>query len=187
MHEVHILGSIQGYSDFSEGDVGLQCSYKIHTSHAPKQPAAANNHHSSSSPIWIKLNGNPSGTTQLHYSPDSSMSSGTWNHPIDIQYATTGILGWPQIQFEIWSEDKWRRRSFVGYGSHYPLLLTTTPGGKNQNEVDVVIWRPCDTFFDNVRAYFMGGRRVGEFVACQGENESVGVLHLKLDVLVTTL
>ena len=189
MNCIHIVGSINGFSNFSEGNVGLQCSYEIQTtatltSKEAEIKVVEEDNHSLPSSLWILQNGQPNGTTQLHDSPIDK-ARGVWNHPIDVQFATTGIRGWPKIRFQIFSQNAWGRRSFVGFGCYSPF----PSGGQNdKKEADVVIWRPCDGFLEKIRCFFMMGRHLRnsqERISSFGEVESVGVVHLSISVLVS--
>ena len=139
VHEIHILGSIHSYSNFSScyARGGLQCSYSIQTApqpktkHAsPKRPTSFSNLNDAlqlSEPpqlycaAWTQVEGENGGCTQWHSSPTgisfSRQSEGIWNHPINLVYATTGIVGWPRIRLRVNGMDRFGRRYLVGYGN----------------------------------------------------------------------
>lgn len=83
---------------------------------------------------WRVLEGATEGQTQLDTPEIGSVS--TWNHPLDVHYATRGLQGWPQIQLQIYHLDSYSRTNLVGYAS---TSLPTRPG---IHYVDAPAWRP---------------------------------------------
>ncbi len=191
MNGVHIIGSIDGFSNFSEGNVGLQCCFKIQTgSDAGSVVSDQNNNTANNnkriennvSSLWILQNGHEKGETQIHHGPLQG-NEGVWNHPIDIHYATTGMRGWPKIRLEIFSENAMGIKSFVGFGCYTPL-----PSNKpNRTQIEVVIWRPYEGFLEKIKSHFLGRRlRKSQLeMNTLGEIESIGVVHLSLQVFLS--
>ena len=83
---------------------------------------------------WRVLEGAAEGQTQLDTPEIGSVS--TWNHPLDVHFATRGLQGWPQIQLQIYHLDSYSRTNLVGYAS---ASLPTRPG---IHYIDAPAWRP---------------------------------------------
>jgi hypothetical protein len=190
MNSIHIVGSIIGCSNFSEGNVDYQCKYEIQTN-ATKPSAEermTKKSHLHQHPLWILQNGETNGTTQLHESTINS-DRGIWNHPIDVQFLSTGIKGWPTLVFEVWNQNSWGKRSFAGFGSHRPFPTSGT-NNSDMKEVDVIIWRPQDqSLWERIRCSIMGRprKRYQDSLRTMSNVESVGIIHLSIQVLVSRI
>ena len=139
VHEIHVLGSIHSYSNFPScyARGGLQCSYSIQTAPQPKTTPASPKRPKSFSDLndalqlseptqrhraaWAKIEGENDGCTHWHSSPTgisfSRQSEGIWDHPINVVFASTGIVGWPRIRLRVDGMDRFGRRYLVGYGN----------------------------------------------------------------------
>ena len=187
-------------------------------------PSLERRDRSRSSPIeasaaaaWTLLEGQTRGCTQSHSSIPSSSASlsqadpygtcsttSTWNHPIDVVYASSGIAGWPRIRLRVDGMDRFGRRSLVGYGNCFcPGFSSSCEGTPNrirkstktsnsQQIVEVVILKPRrQGILNRLHQLFLGydGEDFDlDFSNCYQEEEdliydSVGVVHLNLDVL----
>lgn len=40
-----------------------------------------------------------------------------WSHPVDVHYVCRGLLGWPKLHFQIWSQDVHGRNELRKYTS----------------------------------------------------------------------
>lgn len=49
------------------------------------------------------IEGLDQGQTQVDCPPGGDMA--LWAHPIDVHYVCRGLLGWPKLHFQIWSQD----------------------------------------------------------------------------------
>jgi hypothetical protein len=52
---------------------------------------------------WELIEGLDQGQTQVDCPPGGDMA--LWAHPIDVHYVCRGLLGWPKLHFQIWSQD----------------------------------------------------------------------------------
>lgn len=52
---------------------------------------------------WELLEGSDGGQTQTDCPADGDMA--VWSHPLDAHYVCRGLLGWPKLHFQIWSQD----------------------------------------------------------------------------------
>jgi B9 domain-containing protein 2 len=52
---------------------------------------------------WELIEGLDAGQTQIDCPQDGDMA--LWCHPIDMHYVCRGLLGWPKLHFQIWSQD----------------------------------------------------------------------------------
>mmetsp|Transcript_38592 Transcript_38592/g.56645 ORF Transcript_38592/g.56645 Transcript_38592/m.56645 type:complete len:211 (-) Transcript_38592:1454-2086(-) len=204
--EVHLIGSIKGYTSFIER-CALQCSFLFEAGTASndednnsggvrmqgkevetKAAAAAD-----MTDKWYVADGEVNGMTQLCV---QGTCGRVWDHPIDVHYATSEIMGWPHLKIQVWGREvdgrgEGSRPVFCGYGfCHCP------PPGRG-HEIDVVIWRPRgENLRERIVSFFFNERRrlnnediywsndgvVRHF--CDVEACSVGLVHICLDVIV---
>tara|TARA_B110000971_G_C19530694_1_gene285829 strand:+ start:114 stop:488 length:375 start_codon:yes stop_codon:yes gene_type:complete len=121
MAGLHMLGSILGCSDFPEGS-GLYCTYKIETG-------------LDETIDWQVLGGCPEGTTHV----DSRGVGGTdsvWDHPIDVHFSVSSLVGWPRIKVMVWKRDEHGANILCGYG------YCNCPMKPGAVDLDIVTWRP---------------------------------------------
>ena len=92
---------------------------------------------------WSLLEGEDSSQTQY-------TSSGVWNHPIDLHYASASMLEWPRFIAQIWTLDSFGRSILAGYGySHLP----TQPG---DHEMEIHCWKPTNgTLREKLEEFFL--------------------------------
>jgi B9 domain-containing protein 2 len=94
MAEVHILGTLEGASEFPNAT--LCCKWSAVTGEG-----------------WSLLEGHASGQTHVDTPLDPSMT--IWNHPIgssdssDLHYNTKSIAGWPKIVVRVFHQDTFGR------------------------------------------------------------------------------
>lgn len=75
-----------------------------------------------------------------------------WSHPIDIQYATSSIIGWPKLYVEVWHHDENGRNELVGYG------FCHIPADEKVHTLDIATWRPSGSWIERLSASFIGGK-----------------------------
>ena len=83
---------------------------------------------------WRVLEGATEGQTKLDTPQIGSVSS--WNHPLDVHWATRGLQGWPQIHLQIYHLDAYSRTNLIGYAS---ASIPTRPG---IHFIESPAWRP---------------------------------------------
>jgi B9 domain-containing protein 2 len=88
MAEVHILGTLEGASDFP--DSTLCCKYSFLAGEG-----------------WSLLEGHSIGQTHVDTPLDPAIT--IWNHPIDLHYNTKSIAGWPKIVVKVYHQDTFGR------------------------------------------------------------------------------
>jgi len=98
---------------------------------------------------WKCVGGRERGQTQVDY-PESG-DSVIWNHPIDLHFYTSSLVGWPQIVFEVGCLDFYGGKHLVGYGFCY---LPTSSG---VHSLDVPIWKPTGTPLEELAHFHLGG------------------------------
>lgn len=132
MAELHILGQVQGSSNFSE-KYSLFCRYSFQAG-----------------PNWTLISGFPEGQT-LTGKPEHNQSV-IWSHPLDLHFITKGIQGWPKIVLQVSCVDYFGRSWVVGYGC---CNLPIAPG---PHVLEVPCWLPAPTtIIDSIKQYFIGG------------------------------
>lgn len=52
---------------------------------------------------WELIEGLDQGQTQVDCPQSGDMA--LWAHPVDVHYVCRGLLGWPKLHFQIWSQD----------------------------------------------------------------------------------
>lgn len=52
---------------------------------------------------WELIEGLDQGQTHIDCPQDGEMA--LWSHPVDVHYVCRGLLGWPKLHFQIWSQD----------------------------------------------------------------------------------
>lgn len=65
---------------------------------------------------WELIEGLDQGQTQVDC-PESSGDMALWAHPIDVHYVCRGLLGWPKLHFQIWSQDIHGRNELREYAA----------------------------------------------------------------------
>uniref|UniRef100_A0A7S0VBP4 B9 domain-containing protein 2 n=1 Tax=Polytomella parva TaxID=51329 RepID=A0A7S0VBP4_9CHLO len=164
MAEVHIIGQLLGATGFNSQN--LFCKWGI---------VAGRN--------WELLEGNDQGQTHLDEAEDGEMV--IWSHPLDVHFATCGLVGWPKIHFQIWSQDSYGRNDIMGYGfCHVP----TTPG---THELSCATWVPEGSLGEKIRSFFLGGNprlRAEEVVFTPQDRYRLrtttsGLVHLSLSLM----
>lgn len=83
---VHFIGELSGVNGFD--GMTVFAKWKIETS----------------SDKWRILEGTDTGRTWLA-ERDAPEDDGVWNEPINVAYATSGLIGWPKVVLEIYSSD----------------------------------------------------------------------------------
>ncbi len=136
MAELHLIGQIIGGSDFGTNQ-SLCCRWRLSSGKHTKFTFPAtldNNLIYSLGENWRVLEGASEGQTQLDTPQIGSLSS--WNHPLDVHFATRGLQGWPQIHLQIYQLDSYSRSNLIGYAT---TPLPTRPG---IHFINVPAWRP---------------------------------------------
>ena len=168
---VHVIGELKGAIDLESPN--LSCHYKFIVEAGAKKPGC-----------WLKLDGKDDDWTQL-----CANLPAVWNHPIDVHYATTSVETWPFVYLEVWTQDEYGRNDIAGYAQ---VQLPSSPG---EHELDAVVWRPRGTWFEELRAFFLGGRPtllspVSAMVDARRfhadfRTETVGSVRLMVNVITT--
>lgn len=65
---------------------------------------------------WELIEGLDQGQTQVDCPQKGDMV--LWAHPIDVHYVCRGLLGWPKLHFQIWSQDVHGRNELSKYKLH---------------------------------------------------------------------
>lgn len=52
---------------------------------------------------WELIEGLDQGQSQVDCPQSGDMA--LWAHPIDVHFVCRGLLGWPKLHFQIWSQD----------------------------------------------------------------------------------
>lgn len=164
MAQVHIIGQIEGATEFSKSD--LFCVWKFEVGDT-----------------WTEINGVFSGQTQV----DQKGSDGqfVFGHPIDVSYSTTTCIGWPKLVIEIWFQDGYGRNDFAGYS------VVQIPTATGSYDLEVHCWRPVGKLLEQIKEGLIGGymQVKDKSLIYNGEDRfklttvSVGKLHLKLNIL----
>uniref|UniRef100_A0A3B3HXR8 B9 domain-containing protein 2 n=2 Tax=Oryzias latipes TaxID=8090 RepID=A0A3B3HXR8_ORYLA len=130
MAELHIIGQILGARGFPQNS--LFCKWGVHTGGA-----------------WRLLSGLKEGQTQVDIPQTGNMAY--WSHPIDLQFATKGLQGWPKLHLQVWHQDSFGRCQLYGYGyCHVPC----SPG---THRIECVTWRPLGSWQEQITQMFVGG------------------------------
>jgi len=121
--EVHFIGEVHSGDEFN--NLSLSCKWTIKWGKS-----------------WSFLAGEFDGQTQY--------SDSSWNHPIDVHFATANMKGWPHIALQLWEIDEYNRTNLVAYGfSHLP----SSPGF---HVIDVNCWRIIGSQLDEIHSFFLG-------------------------------
>lgn len=80
------------------------------------------------------LEGATEGQTQLDTPQIGAVSS--WNHPLDVHWATRGLQGWPRLHLQVYHLDSYSRVNLIGYAS---VSIPTRPG---IHFIEAPAWRP---------------------------------------------
>lgn len=128
--EVHMLGELLGGTGFGSG---VCCKFRVE-----------------SGKHWTLLAGAEIGQTHVVYA-DTSVELASWNHPIDLHFATKSIQGWPRMMLQVWKLDEYGRISLQGYGFCH---LPSAPGGAEI--IRVPCWRPTVSMQEEISGFFLG-------------------------------
>lgn len=64
---------------------------------------------------WELIEGLDQGQTQVDLPQSGDMA--LWAHPVDVHYVCRGLLGWPKLHFQIWSQDVHGRNELSKFAS----------------------------------------------------------------------
>ncbi|CAD8102899.1 unnamed protein product [Paramecium primaurelia] len=158
--QVFIVGKIAGATNFNNSSIYVKYFFRV------------GDH-------WKKISGQEEGETFQSSSQHSKFVP--LEHPIDLNYVTKSVRGWPKLLVEVWEVDDHGRNSLGGYG------LTSLPIEPGEYQFDIPCWRPEASFFDKlIGAYpelvhrdllFSGESRFGFKV------ESTGNIHIELAII----
>ena len=137
MSGLHILGSIMGASDFSEGS-GLYCTYKFETGLDKEID-------------WQILGGSCEGTTHVDARGVGGADT-VWDQSIDVHYAVSSLVGWPRHKVKVWRRDEHGSNIFCGHG------YCNCPMSPGSYDMDIVTWRPIGSFSEKLKSFFLGAR-----------------------------
>eukprot|EP00879_Flechtneria_rotunda_P033217 GHRR01036766.1.p1 GENE.GHRR01036766.1~~GHRR01036766.1.p1 ORF type:complete len:169 (+),score=30.36 GHRR01036766.1:61-567(+) len=161
MAELHLVGQILGATGFSGHSIF--CKWGLHAGRS-----------------WDLLEGLEQGQTQTDCPADGGMA--VWCHPVDVHYMCRGLLGWPKLHFQIWSQDVHGRNELRGYG------FCHVPTAAGIFEIDCPTWLPEGSVGERITSFFVGGAprlRAEEVIYSPGDRfrlqtVSGGVVHLHL-------
>lgn len=113
--EVHFIGEISKgfgffqqhpssfFSSSSSSSSSISCKWKIEWGDS-----------------FSILAGESKGQTQYSLMDEDDRSC-TWNHPMDLHFASASMKGWPRIIVQLWELDKYGRTLLGGFGfAHFP-------------------------------------------------------------------
>lgn len=129
--EVHFIGDIRKGEGFNGSSI--TCKWSIDWGQT-----------------WSLLAGAQKGQSQYAHASNAEENVFVWNHPIDLQFTTANMKGWPRIILQVWNLDKYGRTNLVGYGFSY---FPTTAG---MQVIEVKCWRPRGTIGEEIRSFFLG-------------------------------
>jgi B9 domain-containing protein 2 len=120
MAELHVIGQVLGASGFPGNSVFCKVSAAV-AHQVAITPHCVHTHAACGSTIgltpicalvqwgmhagrsWELVEGLDQGQTQTDCPADGDMA--VWSHPVDVHYVCRGLLGWPKLHFQIWSQD----------------------------------------------------------------------------------
>lgn len=120
---------------------------------------------------------------------DDVRSSISWNHPLDISFASSNPFGWPQIVLAVYGIDSWGNDVIRGYGAtHVP------PINGSEHKISVPLFIPeSSSLLGQFRGWLTGARP--EFldpkISAHGEGrgvlnvQSTGTARLTLNVILS--
>lgn len=86
---------------------------------------------------WIAKFGETYGESQTcMVSPE--LGQAILNHPLDVQFETSSMEGWPFLVFEVWDKSEVGSRNLVGCGSAF------LPQAIGAHHFDIYIWKPTN-------------------------------------------
>eukprot|EP00736_Rhodelphis_marinus_P012390 Rmarinus@m.3535 len=135
--EVNIIGQVAS-ATCPPTDKGLQCKWNfLHEDH------------------WVLLNGKEKGITQVSFPTEAEDAledrvEAVWSHPIDVQYHTQDIKGWPKIQFEIYYQTSDQHSQFAA------CVWCPVPSAPGRYELECATWRPLGKRSEEAAAVFTG-------------------------------
>mmetsp|Transcript_1966 Transcript_1966/g.2436 ORF Transcript_1966/g.2436 Transcript_1966/m.2436 type:complete len:190 (+) Transcript_1966:174-743(+) len=167
---VTIIGEILGCSGF--GCKELQVEYKFITE----------------GDKWKCVKGLVSGTTWV--AEEMIDKKCVLNHPIQVQYAASGLHGWPKLRVQVNSIDDEDRIDLAGYGfCHVPL-------SSGMQEVEIVTSRPQGDFWTSISSSFVGGfpKLKNPDVIAKASSKNIahnvhtqGIVHVKFSVITSNI
>ena len=98
--------------------------------------------------MWIPLDGNIDGQTQVDYPSDGKTV--VWSHPLDIHFLCKGLQGWPRLLLQVWKLNELGRLNVSGYG------FVHIPNISGSYEMEISMWRPVGTLKEEIATYFLG-------------------------------
>lgn len=128
---------------------------------------------------WTLLSGNSHSETFLSYMNDDRVAP--LEHPIDLNYATKSLRGWPKIIIEAWVVDTARKSMIGGYG------VVTVPMQSGFHRLTVDCWRPISSSDDSVLGTYPELEFKDVLVSSQSRygltTETTGSLVFEIDVI----
>lgn len=94
------------------------------------------------------LEGEKEGTTQIASSRGNSAA--LWNHPIDVHYSISSLVGWPRFHLEVWHIDEFDRHQLLGNSLCY------VPTVDGEYKLDCVNWKPIGSKYTEFADRFLG-------------------------------
>ncbi|KNC46775.1 B9 domain-containing protein 2 [Thecamonas trahens ATCC 50062] len=183
MAEVHVIGEIAGASGFPSSSLFCKWSLEVGASGAVIGRGGEGGEAYAAAEGWRKISGTTSGRTQVDAPADDAPT--VWAHPFDVHYALSTVVGWPRLKVEVWHQDRYGRDELYGYGF---VHLPTAPGA---HELDIATWRPARSWWDSLKAFFLGGspELVNDDVVTAPldrfnlQTESMGFVHVSVNVI----
>lgn len=134
---------------------------------------------------WRSLEGNFSGLSWFA-KPSDEDGMAIWNHPIDVTFSTLSLQGWPQLLVEVYEGNEYQHNDHAGYGT---IFIPCVPG---LHKLEVVMFRPQGTKFEEFTAKFLGGhhRYLNSNVILTTDSReghkvvTTGIVHVELNVIV---
>ena len=159
--QLHIVGKLAYAQGFDYHEIYAKFSFK----------AGAN---------WTLLSGSSHSETFQSIVNDDSVAP--FEHPIDLNYATKSIRGWPKIALEIWVVDSHQKSSIGGYG----VVTVPIQGGHHKLKVDC--WRPMSSGSDKLLGTYPELEFKDVLVSSQSRygltSETTGTAVFEIDVIV---
>jgi len=158
--QLHIIGKISFAKDFDCRSLYLKYSVKSGTH-------------------WTLICGTPSGESFESMVNDEQIAP--IEQPLDLNYSTKAIRGWPRLVVEVWQIDHDFKSSIAGYG------VMTIPMKSGHHKCNLYCWRPLASWADKL----LGTHPELEFkdvlISTQNKfslkTESTGHLVLEFDIM----
>eukprot|EP01017_Pseudomicrothorax_dubius_P022368 TRINITY_DN2419_c0_g1_i1.p1 TRINITY_DN2419_c0_g1~~TRINITY_DN2419_c0_g1_i1.p1 ORF type:complete len:179 (-),score=26.83 TRINITY_DN2419_c0_g1_i1:144-680(-) len=159
--QLHLIGKMTGGTGFNATSLYVRFAFKT-------------------GDAWTIIAGKVEAET-VESKPHPETNYFALEHPLDINYSSRGIRGWPKLLVEAWEVDMDGRHKVAGYGQ----MTMPTKGG--DYKLNIHCWRPAPSFSDRLLGTHPELENKDILVSNNSRfplrTESTGIIQLEISIL----